>query len=64
MRKSKNYNAAAENLTSTKKKRFLKIGLLWASFHGLQETQYQFDFITIEKIVTSWRVSHYLNIEL
>ena len=64
LRKSKNYSPATDNLTPTKKKRFLRIGLLWASFHSLEEEQFQFDCITIEKKVTHWQVSHYRNIEL
>jgi putative endonuclease len=64
LRKSNNYSPAIENLTPLKKRRFLKMGLLWASFHNLEESQYQFDCITIEKKMTTWRVSHFLNIEL
>ncbi len=63
-RRSSISGMARESLSRTKKHRWYRSGLLWSHIHHLREGEYQYDFISLQKETTSWRLEHYRNIEM
>ncbi|MDD2916977.1 MAG: YraN family protein [Candidatus Gracilibacteria bacterium] len=63
-RTGESHGNAVETFTTTKKKRFLFAVKWYCMKHGLREGCYRVDFIAIQKMKTSHRLTHFKNVEM
>ncbi|MDD5197741.1 MAG: YraN family protein [Candidatus Gracilibacteria bacterium] len=58
------YGSAVETFTRTKKRRFLFAVNWYCMKHSLKDGLYRVDFIAIQKMTTSHRLTHFKNVEM
>lgn len=63
-RSGDSHGSAVETFTRAKKRRFLFAVKWYCLKHGLKEGLYRVDFIAIQKMPASYRVTHFRNVEM